>query len=431
MHLRRRSVALIGVAQGLFLSGVFAFSSKDLSKRAASQAQRIARSSRTLLPRFITSNFNGGPRVYVGLQPMKASAAFDDSSSLNPDVEKFIEQLTDDYKALIASIWEEASLRQETQKAEGSASLIMAATVEKYLQTISPSLIVMLRQFASSTSPEDVGNGGEAGRNSTTELASKARAMGLALSTVLDAKLEKGRDLLQAFLGAGELRKLDSLIGKAAREGQLDSSFFTVLSMNLNDAAESNESALSTTIENTQSDSEQPEGASRMSILQHMYTRCQEEMEKQVPPGVGLLNKLMRTEQPSIRKNQLEHYLGLPESKSIQAPDGTSIQLKDGGKALVPPDELVLAIQNIVKQVRLLEKSGATTKEGAAGVIEGARSIAKEARIVVGELYGVKSKLLIDFENGLMPVFRPSPSEPEYMPASVPASQVATSQRQA
>jgi len=321
------------------------------------------------------------------------------SSSTNSQGSKISleSQLSSQEQSLIDEIWTEATKGQENE------TLGLAAMVESKLSTIPAGLIVTLRQFVASTSPEDVGG---------NEMASRARAVGLALSTVLDAKLEISRDVLQSFMQAGEIRKLDSLIGKAAREGKLDSSFFTVLSMNLKDAYE-------------KESKEQEEGeANRMSILQHIYTRCQEEMEKQAPPGVGLLHKLMRTEQAAIRRNQLEHYLGLPEQKTISTPDGKTLQLQSGGKALVPPNELASAIQDSVKQVRSLERSGATSREAAAYVVEQTRNIAKEARIVVGELYGVESQELIGFEDSLMPVFRPSPGDSEYMPSKLPTMQV-------
>jgi hypothetical protein len=142
------------------------------------------------------------------------------------------------------------------------------------------------------------------------------------------------------------------------------------------------------------------EGANRFSILKHIYTRCQEEVEKTIPPGVALLNKVMRTEVNSIRQNQLNHYLCL-QPTTIKTPDGKELELKGTGreKVLVPHAEFIEALADAVKQI----------------MVESCRKIAIEARVVIGEHYGVESEELRDFESGLQPVFRPSSPESPYI----------------
>ena len=153
--------------------------------------------------------------------------------------------------------------------------------------------------------------------------------------------------------------------------------------------------------------------ANRAQILQHIYTRCQEELEKNVPPGMGLLNKLLRTEISSIRTNQLQYYLG-PQVTSITSPDGKTIELNNntgtGGKALVSHGEFIDALSQAVSQIRTLEKSGGTDRLSAMNLIENIRRVAMEARVVLVDSYGEESEVVSEFQRDLQPVFRPSGS---------------------
>lgn len=232
------------------------------------------------------------------------------------------------------------------------------------------------------------------------------KAVSNSLSSILDAQLSQARDLLASFLNAGEVRKLDSGIGKAGREGKLDVAFFQVLNMNIQDATANPEPVVDP-------DSDEP-NASKLQILQHIYTRCQEEVEKSIPPGVSLLNKLLRTEQPSIRSNQLNHYL-CPQKSVISTPDGKELELKGREKILVSHEEFVDAIRNAVKQIRTVEKAGGANREMAANMVESCRQVAKEARIVIGEHFGRESNELRSFEESLQPIFRPESADSQYI----------------
>ena len=217
--------------------------------------------------------------------------------------------------------------------------------------------------------------------------------------------LDQAKATLKELLDAGEIRKLDSLIGKAQREGRLNPAFFNVLQANIQDAINSKEEEEKKTGEGS---------ASRMSILTHIHTRCQEEVEKTIPPGVALFNKLLRTEQPAIRRNIYDHYL-VPQKNVIKSPDGKEIELTsvDGEKPLVAHDSFVAALADAVKQIRTVEQADGVSREMAANMVESCRSVAKEARIVIGEAFGIESDELKAFEEGLQPVFRPdSPDSP-------------------
>lgn len=224
-----------------------------------------------------------------------------------------------------------------------------------------------------------------------------------AIQSLLDDRLSQGREVLAALLSAGELRKLDAEIGKAHRAGKLDMAFFTVLDMNLKDAAHA---------ENETADEASTAGASRFSVLTHIYTRCHEEVESSLPPGIVLLNKLLRTGADPIRSNQLQHYL-CPQPNVITLPDGQVIPVanREQGVVLVPPPQLVEALASTVKQIRTVETAGGMTREAAANMVEACRTVAKEARFVIAREYGVSSEVLVAFEEGLQPVFRPASAE--------------------
>lgn len=220
------------------------------------------------------------------------------------------------------------------------------------------------------------------------------------LNNLLAEQLETATETLKSLLDAGEVRKLDSLIGKAAREGRLDAAFFNVISINMKDAMQDTASV--------------DEGqASRLQVLQHIYTRCQEEVEKNLDPGIALLNKLLRTQQDSIRANLYRHYL-TPQANTITTPDGKTLELQNtSASTLVSLEQFIKAIETAVVQIRTVEQSGGTDRESAAIMVESCRTVAKEARVIIGESYGIESEELKQFEKGLQPVFRPSsPSSP-------------------
>jgi len=299
---------------------------------------------------------------------------------------------TDDETILINALW--------TQSNQNDA--ILQELVIQALPTMSPKLIMKLKQQSSNTEHEHLTNNNES-------VVQQQQAVAMALQSVLDERLASGRQVLATLLAAGELRKLDAEIGKACRAGKLDMAYFTVLDMNLQDAAISE-------AEEEVKDGFQRGEATRLSILKHIYTRCQEEVEKLVPAGVALLNKLLRTDVDSIRANQLQHYL-CPQPNVITLPDGQQIPVKDAeqNKVLVPALDLIDAISTAILQIRTVEKAGGVPREAAANMVEACRTVAKEARIVIGQNYGSDSNELQEFEEGLQPVFRPDSAESEFI----------------
>jgi hypothetical protein len=240
------------------------------------------------------------------------------------------------------------------------------------------------------------------------------KTVGKALVEIMDNNLKAGRDLLQDLLKCGEIRKLDAAIANAMKQDKIGMSFFTVLNMNIRDAAMEQVDEGSTLSKTEEGEFSTGDNANRYQILQHIYTRCQEEVEKTVSPGAGLLNKLLRTDQDTIRANQLRHYLCPQAPKTISSPDGKSVELP-GSDALVKPSELIDALQNAVKQIRTVEKTGTVDVSAAAALVESCRQVAIEARLAVGEGYGIESEELKEFELSLQPVFRPDNADSEYI----------------
>ena len=293
----------------------------------------------------------------------------------------------------------------------------MENSIAANLENMPPRLVVALQMAVEKGEwKEDDNDTTET--DDATEFEKQMVAMGEALQNVLDVRLRGGRELLAELLNSGEIRKLDSLIGKSAKEGKLDMSFFSVLSMNMrdakmNDAGDGEDVSLSPTLaqgegqEEVSGEEGQPTtGANRLQILQHIYTRCQEELEKTVSPGMGLLNKVLRTEISSIRANQLDHYLG-PQKTTITSPDGKTIDLGGTGKPLVSHIEFVEALSNSVTQIRTLEAAGGTDRLSAVNLVENIRQVAMEARMVLVESFGEGSDVVNEFQRDLQPVFRP------------------------
>lgn len=289
--------------------------------------------------------------------------------------------------AMLAKLESESTTEDEMQN-----------TMLANLSNLHPRVIMFLRKEVESPSGED----DAMFDNGVTS--KQVQRVGKALVQVLEDRMAGGRAVLQELLESGELRKLDAAIGKAARGGKLDMAFFTVLNANLQDAMENS------------TGEENEHDASRKQILQHIYTRCQEEVEKTVAPGIGLLNKLLRTEVPGIRSNQLEHYLGpQPETSTIITPDGRSVELKNkSSEPLVSLNDFVQAMGASVKQIRTVEKAGGTDRATAAGLVESIRQLAIEARVVIAQVYGVDSSQLKQFEDDLQPIFRPENADSKY-----------------
>jgi hypothetical protein len=303
-------------------------------------------------------------------------------------------------RSLVSSLIDEFGINENGEENDG-VSTMLEEELSRRLDGMSSRLLVAL-QMAGET--REWRGGENDGNDVDVDFDAKMARVGRALRKVLDEKLNAGRGLLEEMLNSGEIRKLDALIGKSARDGKLDTSFFQVLSVNMREAAMSDEVVPSPVEDEAATVAG---GANRPQILQHIYTRCQEELEKNVPAGIGLLNKLLRTEISSIRDNQLRHYLG-PQATTITSPDGKVIELPNiSGKPLVSHVEFASAVSDAVSRIRDVERAGGTDRLTASNLIEGVRRIAIEARGVFASVHGESADVVVEYQGALQPVFRP------------------------
>lgn len=355
---------------------------------------------------FITNenNDNKQNQPHSSFSPPRCSSILMTSSNTNEKDIKFVSDPYEIQQKKINLSQEEISLVYELYKLkdDNDDNKILQEKLISALPSISPSLVVALRNASSLNEEVDVDD--EDGENEKVLKSKEFIYVGKVLQEVTEIKLNYARELLSNLLDCGEIRKLDKEITIASKNNDLDMAFFQVLNMNIMDSFREQQQ------QTTPQDDEESPSANRYQILQHIYTRCQEEVEKNVKPGVALLNKLLRTDVSSIRDNQIRHYLIPQTSSTIVTPDGKELTIKnENAKALVPTEEFIDALADAVQRIRTLENTGGiANKATTAGIIEDCRKIAIEVRMVVFDVYGESSMELREFENGLQPVFRPN-----------------------
>lgn len=362
-----------------------------------------------ILPSRVIINNDATNRLYsTANDSSPTSSSSPEMTEMEASQKRETPTLTDQDKLFITTIYTGCAGNTEA----------MENSITANLENMPPRLVVALQMAAEKGEWKEGGNNeDETSDDNNEEFEKQMVEMGKALQNVLDVRLRGGRELLAELLNSGEIRKLDSLIGKSAKEGKLDMSFFSVLSMNMRDAKMNDDSGDDVPLSPTLAQGEGQEevtgeegrptvGANRLQILQHIYTRCQEELEKNVAPGMGLLNKVLRTEISSIRTNQLQHYLG-PQQTTITSPDGKTIDLGGTGAPLVSHTDFVEALSNTVTQIRTLEAAGGTDRLSAVNLVENIRQVAMEARMVLVESFGEGSDVVNEFQKDLQPVFRP------------------------
>ncbi|KAL3793092.1 hypothetical protein ACHAW5_006251 [Stephanodiscus triporus] len=428
------------------LSYSSATSSSSFAAAASSVIRRFGKASHTVV---VTRSSKTNDDDYDDDDDVGASAARAEIEARASRTRE-VPRLTSEDRSLVSRI--------HAEFVNSDDEMAMEAEISKRLETMSPRLLVALQMAGEALEwteeveeeeedddcddDDDGGGGGGRGGGAKDDVVVDFEArmvrVGRALRRVLDGRLDSGRRLLEEMLASGEIRKLDALIGRSAREGRLDTSFFQVLSVNMRDAAMNDhdddyddDDSVGKTNDDFPIDPAVPAGedvnVDRRQILQHVYTRCQEELEKNVPPGIGLLNKLLRTEVSSIRDNQLRHYLG-PRATSISSPDGRVIELPGigNGRPLVSHVELVDAVSDAVGRVRAIESAGGTDRMSAARFVEDVRRIAAEARAVLASLHGEDGGVVVEFQEALMPVFRPGSAAPVAPAPVVPADATGT-----
>jgi hypothetical protein len=342
-------------------------------------------------------------------------------TDLTPDEIRQIREL------LVVAGGQEVGNDNDDDNDENDAAALLIRNVRSALPKLSPALLVKLHRYClqddddeqddESAALEDEDDGPS---TTSTVTLPMVRQVARAVRHAVEERRIQGAGLLQQLLSAGEIRKLDSLIGRAGRDGALDPAFFQVLQVNLRDAYHREQ--LEQQQQRAEADddfSAAPAAASatRYQILSHIYTRCQEEVEKALPPGMALLNKLLRTPEAPIRSNLVVHYL-LPPKPTITSPDGKTITLSGTPTApLVSLDDLISAVATFVAQVRVVEEQqqqqqqhegSSTSSIDAAPMVESARQLCKEVLVILAESHGPESAQVKRLMEGLQPVFRPT-----------------------
>ena len=135
----------------------------------------------------------------------------------------------------------------------------------------------------------------------------------------------------------------------------------------------------------------------RLQVLMHISTVMQEELEKKSSRVRGMLNKLLRIEDENIRNNILRDQLTPVEVAGAEG--GTPLMA-----AMVPPDRLAPAIASLVQEVdRQMVAVLGPDDEGRYETMDRIRQVAKQARLIIGEVYG--QGLMDTFSADLTPAF--------------------------
>lgn len=202
--------------------------------------------------------------------------------------------------------------------------------------------------------------------------ASPAYAVVMAIQAAVDMRMTSARNAIEDLIKNG-LAQGDIHIGIRKCLKQADSPLPLLIVLQLN-------------IEQAQKEGDE----NKLRALMHIYSTMNEEMEKKVSRVRALLNKLLRMDDPNIRSNILRHHLGPTEVAAAPSPfddeEETQPQLT---AALVPPSRLASAMADLVNDVdRQMKAAVGEGDEARFETLDRIRTIAKEARIIIGELYG-------------------------------------------
>jgi len=179
-----------------------------------------------------------------------------------------------------------------------------------------------------------------------------------AFAAETDRRMLKAKERLEHVLDAGELLEMDRRLTTLFKQGQADAALLMVLNANV-DAADPD--------------------TDKHAIMNHLYTRAQEEFEKKADPARALVHKLCRQPDGQIRDNILRTYLA-PQTELI-APDATRIPLATPSPPQISHEAFAAAMASTVEQLRGIDADGDLVNAN----IECCRQIAKEARQVLVE----------------------------------------------
>ena len=218
-----RSPAYNRLCEAIFAFALLTSQAECFSTTHLSPLKGIDRTQQT--SRIASNNYHYHVNNHQSIQTTLHSTASEDGSSSAPEMTEMdaaqkreTPTLTTEDKLFITTIY---------TGTKGNIDA-MENSIAANLESMPPRLVVALQMAVEKGEWKD--------ESESEEFETQMIAMGEALQNVLDVRLRGGRELLAELLNSGEIRKLDSLIGKSAKEGKLDMSFFSVLSMNMRDA---------------------------------------------------------------------------------------------------------------------------------------------------------------------------------------------------
>lgn len=180
------------------------------------------------------------------------------------------------------------------------------------------------------------------------------------MEDVMRSRMADGASKLRMLLESGEITKMDAALARLVRDGGADTAFNLVLTSNLEHARSTNDSMM-------------------VQLYTHLLTRMQEELEKRADPAMGLLHRLLRTDDAGLRERVLEDFL-VPK-KSVSIPGGESVQLATPAPPKVSAAEFGDAIRNAVAALASVELSNGAVAQS----VEQCRLVAKQAREIVAQ----------------------------------------------
>eukprot|EP00931_Biecheleriopsis_adriatica_P111315 TRINITY_DN8567_c0_g1_i1.p1 TRINITY_DN8567_c0_g1~~TRINITY_DN8567_c0_g1_i1.p1 ORF type:complete len:369 (+),score=85.27 TRINITY_DN8567_c0_g1_i1:25-1131(+) len=216
-------------------------------------------------------------------------------------------------------------------------------------------------------SPEDLSELHMKAGNADSDDHEAARAVGAALQKSLHSRLGAATEVLTDLIENSQ-GDVNQRVRKTLKSIESPLPVLMVLQLNIAQA-------------------QQKGDAEYLKVLMHLNTVISEELEKKLSRVRGLLNKLLRIEDEGIRNNILRHHLEPMEVPGAPDLDG------DGGDklmaALVPPSRLAPAISQLVRDVdRQMVAVLGPDDDARYETMERIRQVAKQARLVIGEVYG-------------------------------------------
>jgi len=182
-----------------------------------------------------------------------------------------------------------------------------------------------------------------------------------AINAETGRRVGAARDNLEMVLDGEDLLAMDKRLVQLARRGGVDVPFLLCVSSN---AAEAEA------------------GSDRKNVLEHLYTRAQEELEKQADPAAAVLHRLHRQPDAAIRDNIYREFLA-PRAELVGpgGADAKRVPLAVPLPPVISHAAFSKAIDDAVAALRTLDADGDLVREN----IEQCRAIAIEARAVLVE----------------------------------------------